>query len=95
MITRIVVPNIWSGVLSAALISVALVLGEYVFASLLNFDTLPVVIALLGKSAATVSVAASLAVLLLSFVLLLLLSFAGRSRGSRGAHRDRDRRPDR
>ena len=50
VIARIVLPNIVPGVLSAAFISVALVLGEFTFASLLNFETLPVVINLLGKS---------------------------------------------
>jgi putative spermidine/putrescine transport system permease protein len=80
VIARIVVPNIWSGVLSAAFISVALVLGEYTFASLLNFETLPVMIALLGKSDAATSVAASLASLLFAFSLLMLISFVGRSR---------------
>jgi len=80
VIARVILPNIRSGVLAAAFVSVALVLGEYVFASLLVFDTLPVVIARLGKSDAGVSVAASLAALLFAFTLLLLLSFAGRSR---------------
>lgn len=80
VIVRVILPNIWSGVLSAAFISVALVLGEYVFASLLHFDTLPVTIALLGKSDAAVSVAASLASLLFAFLLLLVLSLVGRSR---------------
>ncbi len=85
VITRIVVPNIWSGIMSAAFVSVALVLGEYTFASLLNFETLPVVIALLGKSDAPTSVAASLAALVFAFVLLLLLSFVGRrSRARKG-----------
>lgn len=82
VIIRIVVPNIWSGVLSAAFISVALVLGEYTIASLSNYNNLQVVIALLGKSAATTSVAASLASLIFAFVLLMLLSFVGRSRRS-------------
>ena len=80
VIVRVILPNIRSGVLAAAFISVALVLGEYVFASLLVFDTLPVVIALLGKSDAAVSVAASLAALLFAFTLLLLLSLANRDR---------------
>ncbi len=80
VIARVIVPNIWPGVLAAAFISVALVLGEFVFASLLNFDTLPVVIALLGKSDAGVSVAASLAALVFAFTLLLMLSFVGRNR---------------
>ncbi len=85
VIVRIVVPNIWSGVMNAAFISVALVMGEFVFASLLHFDTLPVVIALLGKSDAPVSVAASLAALTFGVVLLLLISFVGqRSRTSKG-----------
>jgi len=34
VIVRVIVPNIWSGVLSAAFVSVALVLGEFTVASL-------------------------------------------------------------
>ena len=52
-------------------------LGEFTFASLLNFDTLQVVIALLGKSDAPTSVAASLAALLFAFLLLVCSSFVG------------------
>jgi putative spermidine/putrescine transport system permease protein len=86
VITRIVLPNIWPGVMSAAFVSVALVLGEYTFASLLNFETLPYVIGLLGKSDAPTSVAASLAVLVAASVLLLGLSFVGRrDRTQKGA----------
>ncbi len=80
VIARVVVPNIWSGVMSAAFISVTLVIGEYVFASLLNFNTLQVAIALLGKSDAATSVAASLASLMFGFTLVLLLTFVGRGR---------------
>jgi putative spermidine/putrescine transport system permease protein len=78
VITRIVLPNIWPGVTSAAFVSIALVLGEFTFASLLNFETLPYVIGLLGKSDAATSVAASLASLIFTSVLLLLLSMVGR-----------------
>lgn len=80
VIVRIVVPNVWSGILAAAFISVALVLGEFTIASLSNYDTLQVVINRLGKSAATTSVAASLAVLIFVSALLMLLSFVGRAR---------------
>ncbi|GAA0580728.1 ABC transporter permease subunit [Paractinoplanes ferrugineus] len=80
VIVRVVLPNIRSAVLSAAFLTVALVLGEYTIASLLNRTNLQVSIALLGKSSATMSVAVSLAALLLAFALLLLLSLAGRSR---------------
>jgi putative spermidine/putrescine transport system permease protein len=75
VIWRIVVPNIMGAIMSAALISVALVLGEFTISSLLNFDTLQVVINLLGKRDAGVAVAVSLAALLLATALLFLLSF--------------------
>jgi putative spermidine/putrescine transport system permease protein len=85
VIARVIVPNLGPGILSAAFISVALVLGEYTFASLLNYQTLPVVIELFGKSDARVSVAASLGTILFASALLLLLSFVGRrSRGPKG-----------
>jgi putative spermidine/putrescine transport system permease protein len=74
---RVVLPNIRSAVLSAAFLTVALVLGEFTIASLLNRTNLQVAINFLGKSSATMSVAVSLAALLLAFVLLLLLSLIG------------------
>ena len=83
VIGRIVVPNIWSGVLSAAFVSVALVLGEFTIASLTNYENLQVVIALLGKSEARTSVAASAAALLFASVLLMALSYVGRGRRAR------------
>lgn len=87
VIWRIVVPNLKGAIMSAALISVALVLGEFTIASLLNFETLQVVINLLGKRDASLAVAVSLAALLLATTLLFALSFvdhggrAGRRRG--------------
>lgn len=78
VIVRVVVPNLRAGILSAAFISVALVLGEFTFASLLNYQTLPVVIALFGKSDSHISVAASLGTILFASGLLLLLSLVGR-----------------
>ncbi|GIM93805.1 ABC transporter permease [Paractinoplanes toevensis] len=80
VIVRVVLPNIRSAVLSAAFLTVALVLGEFTIASLLNRTNLQVSIELLGKSSATMSVAVSLAALLLAFVLLMLLSLAGGSK---------------
>ena len=46
---QVIVPNIRGAILSAAVITVALVLGEFTISSLLNYDTLQVVINLLGK----------------------------------------------
>lgn len=79
-ILRVLVPNIWSGILSAAFISIAVVLGEYTIASLSGYETLQVQIVLIGKSDGPTSVAASLAVLLFGFALLLILSFVTRGR---------------
>lgn len=74
VLVRVLLPNLAGAVLSAAVLAVALVLGEFTFASLLSYDTLPVAINAVGKRDANVSVAASLASLLLAFVLLLALT---------------------
>lgn len=79
---RVVLPNIRSAVLSATFLTVALVLGEFTIASLLSRSNLQVAINLVGKSSAQMSVAVSLAALVLAFVLLALLSLVGR-RGTR------------
>jgi putative spermidine/putrescine transport system permease protein len=81
VILRVVVPNIRTALISASFISIALVLGEYTFASLLNFNTLQVGIALQSKSNAQVSVAASLASILVAALLLVGLSFVSGRRG--------------
>lgn len=80
VIVKVIVPNIWSGVLGAAFISVALVLGEFTVASLQNYNTLPVVIVQLSKSDAAVSMAASLAMLVFAALLLIVLSLFDRRR---------------
>jgi putative spermidine/putrescine transport system permease protein len=77
-IVRVVVPNIWSGILAAAFISIAVVLGEYTIASLSGFETLQVKIVEVGKTDGPTSVAASLAVLLFGFALLFSLSLLTR-----------------
>jgi putative spermidine/putrescine transport system permease protein len=79
---RVVLPNIRSAVLSAAFLTVALVLGEFTIASLLNRTNLQVVLVLVGKSSATVSVAVSFLALLLAFVLLILLSLFEKRRST-------------
>lgn len=82
-IARVIVPNIWSGIVAAAFISIAVVLGEYTVASLSGYMTLPVQIVTIGKADGPTSVAASLATLVFGFVLLLVLSMVTR-RGRRG-----------
>jgi putative spermidine/putrescine transport system permease protein len=80
VITRVILPNIWPGVLGGAFIAVALVLGEYTISSLSHYNTLPVVIVLISKADAPESMAAALASLLFAAVLLVGLSFLDRRR---------------
>jgi len=75
---RVVVPNMPSAILNASLLSVALVLGEYTFANLLNYENLQVAIAYVGLTSAGTSVAVAVASLVFAFALLLILSFVGR-----------------
>jgi putative spermidine/putrescine transport system permease protein len=74
VIAQIIVPNIRGAILSAAVITVALVLGEFTISSLLNYDTVQVVINLLGKRNAFVAVAVSLGALVFAFFLILALA---------------------
>ena len=77
-IVQVIVPNIRGGILSASVLAIALVLGEYTISSLLAFNTLQVVIYLLGKQDPFISVAVSLAALVFAFVLLFVITrFAG------------------
>ncbi len=89
VIVRVVLPNIRSAVLSAAFLSVALVLGEFTVANLLSRTNVQVAINLLGKRDPSIAVAVSMAALVLTFLLLLVISLAGvrrrrRTRGPRG-----------
>ena len=77
---QIIAPNLRGAILSAAVISVALVLGEFTISSLLNYDTLQVVINLLGKRDSFIAVAVSLAALIFAFVLVLGIAIIGAER---------------
>ncbi len=84
VITRIVLPNIVTGLLSASFISVALVLGEFTFASLLHFDTMPVALSEIYFTEAPTAIAGALASIILVSALLLGLSFLQRDRSTKG-----------
>ena len=78
VITRVILPNLWPGVLGGAFIAVALVLGEFTISSLTHYNTLPVVIVQISKSNAPESMAAALASLVFAAILLVGLSFLDR-----------------
>ena len=83
---RIITPNMGPAILNALLLSSALVLGEFTLAEILNFVTLPVALFNISRESANAGVvfSTSLASLAFAFVLLLILSYAGRRR-RRGA----------
>ncbi len=74
---RVVVPNMRTAILNAGLLSMALVLGEYTFANLLNYENLQVAIQYVSLVDANTSIAVALAALLFAFVILLVLSLVG------------------
>jgi putative spermidine/putrescine transport system permease protein len=83
---RVIAPNIRSALLNASLLSVALTLGEFTVASLLNYVNLQVAVNQLAQANAGVSVAVAAALLLFTFLLLLVLSLVGG--GNRRTSRD-------
>jgi putative spermidine/putrescine transport system permease protein len=83
VVLRVVLPNISAAVLNSTLLTVSLVLGEFTFANLLNYVNFQVALNQLGQANAQVSIAAGLGSLVLVFVLLVVLSFANRSRRTR------------
>ncbi|WP_253259839.1 ABC transporter permease subunit [Subtercola boreus] len=70
---RVILPNLRRGMLAAAFISVAVVLGEFTIASLLNRVNLQTALVLISKSDPYVAVIFSLLALGFAFVLLLLI----------------------
>jgi putative spermidine/putrescine transport system permease protein len=82
---RVVIPNLRTAMLSAIVLTVALVLGEYTMASLDNFQTFPVWIVNFEQNSGPVSVAASLLALFVTWLLLMLIvTVGGRSARKRG-----------
>lgn len=74
---RVVLPNLRSGVLSATVLTVALVLGEYTMATLDQYQTFSVWIVGTDQDAPQVSVAASLLSLIATWLILLAISVIG------------------
>jgi putative spermidine/putrescine transport system permease protein len=82
VIVRVIVPNMRNAILNALLLTCALVLGEFTIAFLLLYVNLQVELYSISRNTPNAGVifSTSVAALLFAFVLLLLLSFAGRSR---------------
>jgi putative spermidine/putrescine transport system permease protein len=87
VMARIIAPNMWQAILSAALLSMSLTLGEFTVAYNLTYTVFSVELVSISRNSNNPSVvfAASAAGLLFTFVLLLVLSYAGRRRRRRRA----------
>lgn len=84
VLLRVLLPNLRRGVLAASFISVAVVLGEFTIASLLNRRNLQTALLQVGQSDPWVASIFALLALVFAFVLLLLIGRLG------SASRDRN-----
>jgi putative spermidine/putrescine transport system permease protein len=82
-LVRVILPNLRRGVLAAALISVAVVLGEFTFASLLSRQNLQTQLLVISKQDPFAAVIFTLLALLFAFLLLLVIGRVGAGRTSR------------
>lgn len=78
----VILPNIWPGVLSAALLTFSTVMGEFTIASLFNIYTFPIFLNATGQNDA--HQAADLSVLSFLFTLICVLAMLLLVRGRRG-----------
>ena len=83
---RVILPNLRTALLSATVLTVALVLGEYTMASLDLYQTFPVWIVVFDQTSGPVSVAASLLALFVTWLFLMAITLLGsrRSRATGG-----------
>lgn len=73
VLVRVLVPNLRRGILAGAFIAVAVVLGEFTIASLLNRTNLQTALVVVGKNDPYTAVILSLAALLVAFLLLIAI----------------------
>ncbi len=78
VLLRVIVPNLRQGLLAAGLISVAVVLGEFTIASLLNRQTLQTALLVVNKQDGYVAAIFTLLALAFAFALLLVIGRVGR-----------------
>ncbi|CAM5777226.1 permease [Labrys miyagiensis] len=85
ILTRIILPNIRSGVLSGSFIAFAIVIGEFTFASLLNLQVFGTYLQLIGANRAYEPSALAIVAFLITWACMGLLQLVGRSRAAKQA----------
>ena len=82
---RVILPNLRAAILSAAFLTITLVMGEFTMAAIMSFNTFPTYIYQIGNEQAQQASALAVISLLLTWGALLLILFFGRGRGQRQA----------
>lgn len=81
LIFRVVVPNLTTALIGAALLTIAIVMGEFTFANVLLFNTFAVYIDYVGQTSATQAAALTLLSFLITWLAMLGVLFTGRKTG--------------
>jgi putative spermidine/putrescine transport system permease protein len=86
VMVQVIAPNMWQAILNALLLSAALALGEFTIAYTLLYTNLQVELFSISRNTPNASVifSTSLAALVFTFALLLILSIVGRRRRRTG-----------
>jgi putative spermidine/putrescine transport system permease protein len=79
VVIRVLAPNLRAGLLAASLISVAVVLGEFTIASLLNRQVLQTALVVVNKIDAYAASMFTLMALAFAFLLLIVIGLSGRA----------------
>ena len=84
LIFRVIVPNLTTALIGAALLTIAIVMGEFTFANILLFNTFAVYIDYVGGTSATQAAALTLLSFLITWLAMLGVLLTGRAPGGRG-----------
>ena len=88
-ILRVLLPNLASALAGAALLTIAIVMGEFTFANVLLFNTFAVYINYIGQTSATEAAALTLLSFVITWLAMLGVLLSGRGKGQAqlgGAH---------
>ena len=80
-LARVILPNIRAAALAGALLTLAIVMGEYTIASLASFDTFPVYIQYVNQNKAYPAGAVTLLSFGITWAAMVAIVLAGRGRG--------------
>lgn len=84
---RVIVPNLSTALIGAALLTIAIVMGEFTFANILLFNTFAVYINYIGQTAATEAAALTLLSFLITWLAMLGVLLTGRGQVQIGGAR--------